>query len=133
MAYTESQPTVSIVASSTFASSDLYKFVGLTTNGEVVIGATTAAGILGTLLSITGTTAGAGVETVQVGLLSGVGKVRMPATTEHAGSAIAASSAGLGIAPSTNHVQIGTMVQGSSGTARIGSVLFHRISDDLAT
>ncbi len=133
MAYTESQPTVSLVASSTFANADLYKFVGLTTNGEVVIGATTAAGILGTLLSVTGTTAGAGVETVQVGLLSGVGKVRMPATTEHAGSAIAASSAGLGIAPTTSKTQIGTMVQGSSGTARIGSVLFHRQSEDLAT
>ena len=133
MAYTESQPTVSLVAGSTFANTDLYKFVTLSTNGNVLIGATTGTGILGTLLSITGTTSGANVETVQVGLLSGVGKVRMPPTTEHAGSAIAASSAGLGIAPTTNHVQIGTMVQGSSGTARIGSVLFHRISDNLAT
>ena len=96
--------------------------------GEVL-----AAGILGTLLSVTATTAGAGSEVVTIGLLNGVGKVRMPTSTEHAGSLIAASSAGLGIAPSTSKTALGTMVQGSSGTARIGTVLFHTGSEELST
>ena len=132
MAYSESQPSVGLPAGSTFAATDLYKFVTLSTDGQVLIGATTGTGVFGTLLSITGTTAGVG-ETVTVGLLSGIGKVRMPATTEHAGSVIAASSAGLGIAPTTNHLQLGTMVQGSSGTARVASVVFHPRTDDLST
>ena len=133
MAYSKNQPTVDLVAGTTFAVTDLHKFVTLSTNGQVLIGATTGTGIVGTLLSITATTAGATSDVVTVGLLSGIGKVRMPATTEHAGSMIAASSAGLGIAPTTNHVQLGQMVQGSSGTARVASVLFVRRSDDLST
>ena len=133
MAYSENQPTVSVVASSTFATADLHKFVGLTTDGHVVIGATTAAGILATLLSVTATTAGAGSEVVTIGLLQGIGKVRMATSTEHAGSLIAASSAGLGIAPSTSKTALGTIVGGSSGTARISSVLFHTGSEELST
>ena len=133
MAYSNSQTPVPIVASTTFANTDLYKFVGLTTNGHVVIGATTAAGILGTLLSVTATTSGAGSEVVTIGLLDGVGKVRMATSTEHAGSLIAASSAGLGIAPSTSKTALGTIVDGSSGTARISSILFHTGSEELST
>ena len=133
MAYAKNQPTVDIVASTTFANTDLHKFVGLTTDGHVVIGATTAAGILATLLSVTATTAGAGSEIVTIGLLHGIGKVSLATSTEHSGSLIAASSAGLGIAPSTSKTALGTLVDTSSGTARIGSVLFHTGSEELST
>jgi hypothetical protein len=125
MAYSESQPTVSIVAATTFAATDLYKFVELTTDAQVTIGATTSGHIVGTLLSVTGTTAGGGVETVTVGLLSGVGKVFMAGTTRDAGQTVAASSAGFGIAPTTDQAAYGISLSGSSGTTgRIHSVLF---------
>ena len=125
MAYSESQPTVSIVAATTFAKTDLYKFVELTTDAQVTIGATTSAHIVGTLLSVTGTTSGAGVEAVTVGLLSGVGKVYMAGSTRDAGQTVAASSAGFGIAPTTNQAAYGVALSGSSGsTGRIFPVLF---------
>jgi len=125
MAYSESQPEVSLIAATTFAKTDLYKFVELTTDAAVTIGATTSAHIVGTLLSITGTTAGAGVETVTVGLLSGIGKVYMAGSTRDAGQTVAASSAGFGVAPTTNQSALGIAVDGSSGsTGRIASVLF---------
>ena len=126
MAIAITQPTVSLIAATTFASSSLYKFVNLTTDAQVQVGGTTgAASVVGTLLSVTATTSGAGVETVTVGLLSGVGKVNMAASTQHAGKVISASSAGLGIAPTTDSAQLGYSVSGSSGTTgRIHSVLF---------
>ena len=122
MAVSESQPTVSLVAATTFAKTDLYKFVELTTNAQVTIGATTSAHIVGTLLSQTG---GAGSEIVTVGLLSGIGKVFMAGSTRDAGQTVAASSAGFGVAPTTNQSAYGIAVDGSSGsTGRIASVLF---------
>ena len=133
MAYSKGQTNIDIVASTTFGTADLHKFVGLTTNGHVVIGATTAAGILATLTSVTATTSGAGSDIVTIALLSGVGKVSLATSTEHSGSLIAASSAGLGIAPSTSKTALGTLVDTSSGTARIGSVLFHTGSEELST
>ena len=61
MAVSESQPTVSLIAASTFAKTDLYKFVNLTTDAQVRIGGTTgAAAVIGTLRSVTGTTAASG-------------------------------------------------------------------------
>ena len=126
MAIAEAQPHVSLTAGSTFAKTDLYKFVEINSSAHVVIGASTsAANVVGTLLSITGTTAGAGSEVVTVGLLSGIGKVHMAASTRAAGQAVSASSAGLGIAPTTDALQLGIAVDGSSGTTgRIHSVLF---------
>jgi len=126
MAFTESQPTVSLTAGTTFAKTDLYKFVEINGSGQAVIGASTsAANVVGTLRSITATTAGAGSEIVTVGLLSGIGKVNMAASTLAAGGAVSASSAGLGIAPTTDALQLGISVSGSSGTTgRIHSVLF---------
>jgi len=126
MAYSESQPEVTLIAATTFAKADLYKFVELTTDAEVTIGASTsAAKVVGTLLSITGTTSGAGVEAVTVGLLSGIGKVYMAGSTRDAGQAVSMSSAGFGIAPTTDGLHLGWSVDGSSGsTGRIHSVLF---------
>ena len=125
MAYSESQPTVSIVAATTFAKGDLYKFVELTTDAQVTIGATTSAHVVGTLLSVTATTSGDGVETVTVGLLSGVGKVFMAGSTRDGGQTVAASSKGFGVATSTNQSALGIALDGSSGsTGRIFPVLF---------
>ena len=125
MAVRESQPRVSLIAASTFAKTDLYKFVNLTTDAQVRIGGTTgAAAVIGTLLSVTGTTAASG-EVVTVGLLSGIGKVYMAGSTRDAGQTVAASSAGFGIAPTTDSTHMGWAVDGSSGsTGRIASVLF---------
>ena len=130
MAYSENQPTVSLIASSTFASTDLYKFVSLTTDAEVVVGPTTASGAVGTLLSVTATTSGAGSEIVTVGLLQGIGKVFMAGSTRDAGQTVSASSNGAGIAPTTDVITLGTALTGSSGsTGRIFSVLFHPQTD----
>lgn len=131
MAYAESQPKVSLTAGSTFATSDLYKFVQLNGSGQVIIGGSTAAvNVVGTLLGVTATTGGAGSETVTVGLLQGIGKLQLAASTVAAGGTIAASSAGLGIAPTTDAIAVGYLVDGSSGAAgRIGSVLFSYIAN----
>lgn len=135
MAFSNAQPTVSMVAGTTFSSSDLYKFVSINASGQAIIGPSTGAGttVVGTLLSNT-STSGAGVEPVTIGVLSGIGKVRMAGSTAHAGNIVAASSNGFGIAPSTNKAQLGTIVSGSSGsTGRVVSVFFAYASDPLST
>lgn len=126
MAYSESQPTVSLTAESTFARGDLYKFVSLsTTNGRVLISDSTGGRAYGTLLSQTYSTSTGANEAVTVGLLQGIGKVFMAGSTSHAGNRVAASSLGYGIALTTDTIQIGTVVDGSSGTTgRIHSVAF---------
>ena len=127
MAWAQSQPTITLVAGATFAATDLYKFVGLSTDAEVLIGISTGGDVIGTLLSATYTTSAANNESVTVGLLQGVGKVFMAASTRDAGQSVAASSAGFGIAPTTDSAALGTTIEGSSGsTGRIVSVLFHR-------
>lgn len=124
MAAGQNQPQVSITAGATFANTDLFKFIGVNSSGHAVIGGTTASGlILGTLMSVTGTTAGAGVEVVSVGLLLGVGKVFMAGSTRTVGDTVAASSDGFGIAPTTDQAALGVIRQGSSGTTgRIAEV-----------
>lgn len=130
MAVSEAQRNVSRIAGSTFAKTDLYKFLSYTTDATVVIGPSTASGAVGTLLSVTGTTSGAGVESVTMGLLEGDGKVFLAASTLDAGNLIAASSDGAGIAPTTDAAALGTLIDGSSGTTgRIGTVHFHRSAD----
>lgn len=128
MAYSESQPKVTLIAETTFASSDLYKFVEISTaNGRVSVIASTGIGnVVGTLLSQTYSTSTGANESVTVGLLAGIGKVYMAGSTLAAGAPISASSLGFGIAPTTNSQQLGHIVEGSSGsTGRINSVLFN--------
>ena len=126
MAGAQSQPQVSITAGATFANTDLHKFIAVNSSGHAVIGPTTASGnILGTLTSVTGTTGGAGVEAVSVGLLVGMGLVRMSSSTDAAGNTVAASSNGLGIAPTTDQAALGVIVFGSSGALnRVATVAF---------
>jgi len=126
MAAGQNQPQVSITAGATFANTDLFKFIAVNSSGHAAIGPTTASGnILGTLMSVTGTTAGAGVEVVSVGLLQGRGKVFMAGSTLAVGGTVAASSDGFGIAPTTDQAALGVIVVGSSGTTgRIAEVAF---------
>lgn len=126
MAIDQSRITFSMTAGATFSNSDLDKFISVNSSGHAVIGATTAAGnVVGTLLSVTGTTAGAGVEVVTVGALIGLWNLHMAASTLSAGNTVAASSNGLGIAPTTDQAQIGVIVTGSSGAAaRKNTVVF---------
>ena len=127
MAYAESQPTVSLIAETTFAKTDLHKFVEVAATGRVKIVASTGIGnMVGTLLSETYSTSTGANETVTVGLLQGVGKVYMAGSTAHVGNVISCSSLGFGIAPTTNSQQLGIVIagSGSSSTGRILSVLF---------
>ena len=126
MAGSQNQPQVSITAGATFAKTDLHKFIAVNSSGHAVIGPSTASGnILGTLRSVTGTTAGAGVEVVSVGLLQGRGLVRMSSSTAAAGNTVAASSLGLGTAPTTDQAALGVIVSGSSGALnRVATVAF---------
>ena len=128
MAFSESQPTVSLVAETTFAKTDLYKFVELSSDNRVQVpGSTAIPRLVGTLLSETYSTSTGANETVTVGRLQGVGKVFMAGSTLAAGDLITCSTLGYGIASSTNRVQLGIIVDGSSGTTgRIHSVLFTR-------
>ncbi len=131
MAYSESQPTVSLTAETTFAGTDLHKFVELNSAGRVVVGgtATTSAIPIGTLLSATYSTSTGANETVTVGLLQGIGQVFMAGSTSATGNIVAASSAGFGTIPTTDAYQVGTIVAGSSGTTgRIHAVLFHDVT-----
>ena len=126
MAGSQNQPTATLTAGATFAKTDLHKFIAINSTGHAVIGPSTQAGnIFGTLLSVTGTTAGAGVEVVTVGLLQGRGLVRMSSSTAAAGNLVAASTLGLGTAPTTDSAALGVIVEGSSGALnRIATVAF---------
>jgi len=117
MAVEQSRPTFSLTAGATFSNSDLDKFIAVNSSGHAVIAPSTASGnIVGTLLSVTGTTVGAGTEVVTVGALIGKGNVFMAGSTRAAGQTVAASSDGFGIAPTTDQAQLGVSVLGSSGT-----------------
>lgn len=122
MAVSQSQPTFTLLAATTLDNADLYKFVRVDTAGAAtVVGTTNAINVVGTLLSEAPSVG----TPVTVGALAGIGAVRLAASTEAAGGTIAASSAGLGVAPTSNALQLGTIVVGSSGTAgRIVQVAF---------
>lgn len=126
MAVSQAQPQFSLTAGATFANTDLYKFLQVNSSGHAVISdSTNSAGVVGTLLEPTYSTSGAGTEAVTVGALVGKGKVRMGGSTSHQGNTIAASSAGFGIAPSTDGLQLGIIVSGSSGsTGRVATAVF---------
>lgn len=123
MAYSESADIVSQVAGTTFAATDLYKFVVVNSSGHVVVPNTTGNVLpFGTLYGRTSTTSAAGSQAVPVAI-GGIVKVNMAASTLSAGDYVAASTAGLGIAPTTDAYTAGQIVSGSSGGAgRIVSV-----------
>ena len=127
MAVQESQPTVSLIAETTFAKTDIGKFLSISTaNGRVsVVASTGVTHVVGVLLSDTYSTSTGANEAVTVGLLQGVGPVYMAGSTIAAGGPVAPSSLGFGTAPSTNITAIGYVIDGSSGTTgRLHSVLF---------
>ena len=115
-----------LTAGATFSKTDLYKFVSVNSSGHAIVaGSSSPASTIGTLHSVTNTTNAAGSETVTVHALIGVGPVRMAGSTRHVGQTVANSSRGLGVLPSTDGIQIGTIVAGSSGsTGRIVQVAF---------
>ncbi len=121
MAYSETAQIVSIVSGATFSSGDLYKLVDLNGSGQAVLGFTTG-NILptGSLYGYTSTTSAGEAVPVAIG---GIAKVQMAASTLAAGDFIASSTAGLGIAPTTDAYTCGQIVSGSSGAAgRIATV-----------
>ena len=117
MAVNEGNVGFSLVAGATFANTDLGKFIAVNSSGHAVIGPSTAAGsLVGTLDSITATTAGAGTEPVTILPFVGKSPVFMAGSTRAAGQTVAASSNGMGIAPTTDSAALGIIVVGSSGT-----------------
>ncbi len=134
MAFAQTQPTVQLVAETTFANTDLYKFLQISTdNARVsIVESTAPANIVGTLLSETYTTSTGANEMVTVGLLSGIGRVFMAGSTLSAGAIVGSSTNGFGIAPggSTDIIQLGFIVDGAAGTTgRLHSVLFQTKTD----
>jgi len=127
MAFSEDAQLQSFIAGTTFSSTSLYKFVVLDSSGHVVDPNTTGNVLaLGTLYSYTNTTSGAGTEAVTVGI-GGTVKVKMAASTIAAGGAVGPSTAGFGIAPSSDGYTFGYVKSGSSGAAgRIHSVVVVR-------
>ncbi len=127
MAYSESPTVISMVAGATFSTADLYKFVVVNTSGMVVLPNTTGNVYpIGTLYGVTSTTSSTGVQAVPVAT-AGVVKVQMAASTAADGNFVGSSTAGLGIAPTTDAYTFGIIVNGSSGAAgRVHSVLVAR-------
>lgn len=123
MAVSEEPTIISMIAGATFSSGDVYKFVVATASGEVVLPNTTGNVLpLGVLYGRTQTTGSSGVEAVPVAI-DGVMSVRMAASTIAAGDYVGSSTAGVGIAPSSDGYTFGIVVKGSSGGAnRVVSV-----------
>jgi len=119
MAYTENAQVVSQVAATTFAAADVYKFVDMV-GGNVILPATTGNVLpYGVLYSATATTS-TGAEAVDVAI-GGIVKVRLAASTLSAGDYIGSSTAGFGIAPTTDAYVAAQIVSGSSGNIRVVS------------
>ncbi len=113
----------SFVAGATFSTSDMYKFVVVNANGDVVLPNTTGNVYpVGVLYGRTSTTSSTGSQAVPVAVAGAV-KVQMAASTLSLGQFVASSTAGLGIAPSTDAYTIGPIIGGSSGAVgRINTV-----------
>ena len=109
---------ISVIAGATFAESALYSGVTLNSSGHAVLPETTDVTglIIGTLYGVTSTTSAAGSQAVNVGV-GPVLKVQMAASTRAAGDTIGFSTAGLGIAPTTDAATFGMIQLGSSGAA----------------
>jgi len=117
MAHSEAPTVISMVAGATFSTADVYKFVVVTTSGEVVLPNTTGNVLpIGVLYGRTSTTSSTGSQAVPVAI-AGVAKVNMAASTLAAGDFIGSSTAGLGILPTTDAYTAGQIVRGSSGGA----------------
>lgn len=117
MAASQDPTIISMIAGATFSSGDVWKFVVATASGEVVLPNTTGNVLpLGVLYGRTNTTGSSGVEAVPVAI-NGVMKVRMAASTLAAGDWVGSSTAGLGIAPTTDAYVFGVITKGSSGGA----------------
>lgn len=126
MAYTETAQKVSFVAGTTFSASDVGKFGVVNGSGQFVLPATTGNVLpVGVLDGRTSTTSAAGSEAVPV-VVAGIAKVNMSGSTLAAGDFVASSTAGLGIAPTTDAYTAGRIVSGSSGGAgrKVSVLLF---------
>lgn len=118
-------PQFSAVAGATFASTDVYKGLTLNSSGHAVLPDSTdvQGRIIGVLYAQTATTSAAGVEVVPYAN-GGLMKVRMAASTLSAGDSVGFSTAGLGIAPTTDAPTYGVIQYGSSGAAgRVVSIV----------
>lgn len=128
MAYSEAATQISATAGATFSSADLYKWVVWASSQDrtVVLPNTTGNIVpIGVLYGRTSTTSAAGTQAVPIAI-SGVVKLRMAASTLAAGQYVASSTAGLGIAPTTDAYVAGLIVAGSSGAAnRVVTVQLH--------
>lgn len=114
MAFYENAVRSSVIAATTFSTGDLHKFVVLDAEGHAILPNTTGNVLpYGVLDSVTVTTS-TEKEPVSV-VVSGICPVRMAASTLAAGDFIASSTAGLGIAPTTDAYTAGQIVVGSSG------------------
>jgi hypothetical protein len=119
MAISDSK-VISMVAGATFAEGSLYQAVGVNSSGHAILygdalGATGGQGVVGTLYSVTSTTASAGNEAVSIGVGPLV-KVFMAGSTSAAGNLITFATAdGHGI-PATTNPPYGIVIVGSSGT-----------------
>jgi hypothetical protein len=116
---------ISITAGTTFAEAALYSGVTLDSSGNAVLPNTTdtSGTIIGTLYGVTSTTNSNGSQAVPVGY-GPIVKVQMAASTLAAGDLVGFSTAGLGIAPTTDAVAWGIIYSGSSGAAgRVVSVI----------
>ena len=116
---------ISVIAGATFAEGALYSGVTLDSSGHAVLPNTTDVGgrIIGTLYGVTSTTGSAGSQALPIGV-GPVVKVQMAASTLSAGDPVGFSTAGLGIAPTTDAPTFGMILVGSSGAAgRVFSVI----------
>jgi len=117
MAVSESATVASYTAGSTFSTGDLYKGLVLNSSGHVVVPNTTGNVLgVGTLYGRTSTTSAAGDQSVPVGTDGDI-KLQMAASTLSAGNFVGLSTAGLGIAPTTDAYTFGVIKYGSSGAA----------------
>lgn len=98
-------------------SSNQYCAVGLTTAGQATLKFTTNVGALSTAQVIGVLQNNPTTAQVAAVCVAGVTKLRMAANTLDQGEGVAASSIGLGIAPTSNNWKIGTILYGSSGAA----------------
>ncbi len=114
----------SMIAGATFAEGSLYQAVGVDSSGHAVLysaalGATGGQGVVGTLYSVTSTTASAGNEAVTIGDGPLV-KAFMAGSTVAAGNLVTFSSDDAHCVVATTNPPYGIVVVGSSGdTGRI--------------
>ena len=116
MAYSDNPMITSIIAGTTFATADLYKFIDLDAQGHAILMDTTGNNLaFGVLYGVTKTTS-TEAEAVPVAY-GGVVKVQALASTMSVGNWVAASSSGLATAPSTDGYVFGRVIEGTSGAA----------------